>query len=252
MRSGTRAAAVGIAGWCGSASSDRDRRRQQPAQPLSGHRRLQACCRVTATGPGHGGSDDLGDERSRCVGLGPLDTVVGKRVGDRGRLAACRTGAALRIHHRGSGAAFRSQRELGFPAVGVGRTSSQQRPAGSARWFHLRPCGDEVFGSGGAREPGRLRAHGGGVCHAPVHHTASHPDLCRLARSAEEYPAADSGRAAAVFENPTTSRSTVAAGRRVGARSGDGGSNRQPCGTALRTGRTADGSGATEGRAPKD
>ena len=139
-----------------------------PAGPLPGDRRPQAHRRARATGPGHGRSHGLGDERSRSSAAVEVAAVqpAGKRAGT--RLAAGGDGAALRLLAGGTGAPFRPQRELGVAAAGAGGVAAGSDPAASARRQNRGASGDEVSGAGGASQRGRLRAHGGRIRRSTV------------------------------------------------------------------------------------
>ena len=127
-------------------------RRQRQQRALPGDRRPQAHRRAPATGPGHGRSHGLGDERSRssaAVAVAALQPA-GKRAGT--RLAAGGDGAALRLLAGGVGAPFRPQHELGIAAAGAGGVAAGSDPAASARRKARGATGDEVSGAGGASQ----------------------------------------------------------------------------------------------------
>src|SRR2546429_9351358 len=108
---------------------------------------------------------------------------------------------SFRLRPGGLGPTVRSQCELGVTSLGLGRASSGQRTATSACRRDPGAGGDEVFGAGGAWQPGRLSADGRGVCAAQVHEPASRAVVCRLARSFAPDPATPSRTAAVVFES---------------------------------------------------
>src|SRR5579872_4847429 len=115
----TAAAAVGLAGRVGTADTHRGGGRQ-PARRIFGHRRLQAHCGSSATGPGHRGSGGLADERGRGTAPGPFAAPFG--TGDRTGTGVAAGGvrAALWIRTGGTGAPVRSKRELGIAPGGAG------------------------------------------------------------------------------------------------------------------------------------
>src|SRR5207302_340362 len=144
---------------------------------------------VSPTGSRHGRGGGLADERSPGSGAGPFAALVGTRECLGRGLAARRAGATFRLRPGGLGPTVRSQCELGVTSLGLGRASSGQRAATSACRRDPGAGGDEVFGAGGAWQPGRLSADGRGVCAAQVDEPASRAGVCRLARSFAPDPA---------------------------------------------------------------
>src|SRR3984893_9939956 len=108
----------------------------------------------------------LADERSPGSGAGPFAALFGTRECPGTGLVARGAGATVRLRPGGTGPTVRSQSELGVPSLGLGRATSRQRAATSARGRDPGAGGDEVFGTGGAwqcgRHPlefGRISAH---------------------------------------------------------------------------------------------
>ena len=232
--------------------------RRRSAQPLPGHRRLQAHCGTPATGPGRRGSGGLADERCRGFTAGSFAAPAGP--GDRAGTGVAAGGvrAALRIRTGGTGAAVRSQRELGVAPVGAGRTVTGNDPTAGAGGQDRRARGNEVSGSGGPHQPGGLRADGCGLRPASLRFAASRADVYRLAQWLGCDPQAHSGCTGSVLQNAAANGTErPSGGGRPGAvaRSGDGGGDCEPRASPTgRRGGDGDGrhamrSGAAAGRA---
>src|SRR3970040_429714 len=88
------------------------------------------------------------------------------------RLAVDGDGTTLRLLAGGTGAALRSQCELGVAAIGAGGVVAGSDPAASARRQARGAGGDEVSGAGGAGGCGPLPADGGRLGGAPLRHAA--------------------------------------------------------------------------------
>jgi hypothetical protein len=98
---------------------------------------------------------------------------------------------------------------MGGAPSGVGRKPAGSGPAAGPRRTHRRADRNAVSGSGGASQPGTVRADGTRVRTTSLDHTASRAALQRLARGKNQADArTDSRRAGAVSEN--TSAATAA------------------------------------------
>jgi hypothetical protein len=164
----------------------------------------------------------MADERSRGRTAGPLATPIRTRDRAGGGLAAGPDGAAFRLQPGGTGAAVRSQRELGVAAAGAGGAAARGDPAASAGRKDRGAGGDEVSGAGGAPEPGGLPAHGSRFRGASLRYTRSWATVWRLAPGIGRDSPADSGRSGAVFQNTAAGESADGRQRRSDPRSGDG------------------------------
>ena len=145
----------------GPANAHRGGGGRRPGGPLRGHRRLQADRGAGATGPGHGGSSGMADERGRGSAAGPLAALIRTRDRAGGGLAAGGVGAAFRLRAGGVGAPVRPQRELGIATAGAGGGSAGSDPTAGARGQDSGAGGIEVSGAGGTPKPGGLPADGG-------------------------------------------------------------------------------------------
>ena len=143
-------------------------------------------------------------------------------------MAAGGVGAAFRLQPGRVGAAFRSQRELGFPAAGAGRAFAGRDPAAGTRRPDRGTGGHEVSGADGAAKPGRLPAHGGHLGRVPLRYPRSRPAICRLATRIGYDPPTHSGRSRVVFQNAEAGAGSGRARRRADPRSGDGERDRAP------------------------
>jgi hypothetical protein len=199
----------------------------------------------------------MADERSSRRAAGSFAAPFRTRDRAGSGLVAGRDGAAFRLQLGGVGAAVRSQRELGVAAAGVGGALTGGHPAAGARGQDCGPGGDEVFGAGGATEPGGLPAHGGDLGRASLRYARSRPTVCRLAARIGRDPETHSGRSGAVFQNATAGAREDSSGnrRRTDPRSGDdyGDCEPRPSAAGRRgrpgTGSPAAGSGAAADRA---
>lgn len=203
--SGAAAPTGGFAGHVGPADAHRGRGDGRPAGPLPGDRRLPAhhCSRTVR--PGHGGSAAVANERSRSSPAGRVAALGGTPERAGARLVTGRDGAAFRLWTRRTGAAVRSQRELGVAALGAGGTVAGGDSAARARGQSLGAGGDEVPGAGGPYQPGRLRAHGRGIRRAPLRYAGSRATLCRLAGRFAVGARAPASLSGAVFQNAAAS-----------------------------------------------
>ena len=93
----------------------------------------------------------MGDERSRSPAAGASLRMNSEpeTALEQGWLLA-EMEEMLRLHARGTGAAFRPQRELGVAPAGVGGNTAGSDPAASARRQDRGADRDEVSGAGGA------------------------------------------------------------------------------------------------------
>ena len=206
----------------GKGHSRRSGSRRGRRGPLRCDRRLQADHRARATGAGHSGSGGVADERSGGRAAGPLATVIRTRDRAGGGLAVGRDGAALRLQPGGTGAAVRSQRELGVAAVGAGGSAAGSDPAASAGRQDRGAGGHEVSGSGGAAKPGGLPAHGSHFRRASLRDARSRPIVWSLAPGIGCDAQTDSGRSGAVFQNAEAGENPAGDCGRTDPRSGDG------------------------------
>ena len=225
------AASAGVAGLCWPANADHRRRLRGRRRPLPGHRRPQAHRRAPATGPGHGRSRRLGDERSRSIAAGPVDAnePTGKHA--RTRLAVGGNATALWLLAGRTGTALGPKPQLGVTPIGAGRVTAGSHSATSARGSDPRATGNEISRANGASQRRGLRTNGGRFRQAPLRQSPSRAALLglarRLARGARTHP----HRAGTVFENaaPTAIHKPGRVG--PGARTGDGrchSASRQP------------------------
>jgi len=199
--SGPTAPATGFAGHVGPADADRRRGGGGPAGSLPGDRRLPAHHCPPTTGPRHGGSAAVANERSRSAPAGWFAALGGTPERAGARLVTGRDGAAFRLWARRAGAAVRSQRELGVAACGVSGTAAGDNSAARAGGQSLGTDSDEVSGAGGTHEPGRLPANGRGLRATPLRHAGSRATLCRLAGRFAVGPRTPARLSGAVFQN---------------------------------------------------
>jgi hypothetical protein len=199
--SGPAAPAAGVAGHFGSADAHRGRGGRRSGGSLPGDRRLPADRRPRTVGAGHGGSGGMADERGRGAAVGRFAALDGTSERAGARLVIGRDGAAFRLWTRRTGAAVRSQRELGIAAPGIGGTAAGGDSATRAGGQSLGAGGHEVPGAGGAHQPGRLRADGRGIRSAPLRYAGSRATLRRLAGRLAVGARAAARLAGAVFQN---------------------------------------------------
>jgi hypothetical protein len=223
--SGAAAAAAGLAGGIRPTNAHRGGGGRRAAEPLRGHRWLQADRGAGATGAGHGGSGGVGAERG-CGGIaGPLVALLRTGDGAGSGLAVGGVGAALRLRAGRVGPALRPQRELGIAAAGAGGGSAGSGTGAGAAGTDPGAGSHEVPGAGGAPESGRLPADGRHLRPAPLGGARSRPTVRRLAQGLARGPQTASGGAGTVLQNATAAEPASAC--RTAARSGDGGRNRE-------------------------
>lgn len=173
----------------------------------------------------------LAPERGRSAAPGPFAAPV--RAGDRTGTGVAAGGVrtTLRIRTGGTGAAIRSERELGVAPAGVGRTVTGNDPTASAGRQGRRACGDEVSGPGGPHQPGGLRTDGLGLRTASLRIAASRAVVCRLAQWLGCNPQAHPRCTGSVPQNAAANGAKSPSGCRcfgVVARSGNGSGDCEP------------------------
>jgi hypothetical protein len=98
---------------------------------------------------------------------------------------------------------------MGGAPPGVGGNTAGSGAAASPRRTHRRADRHEVSGSGGASQPGTVRADGARIRTTSLDHATSRAALQRLARGQNQADArADSRRAGAVSENTRATTAT--------------------------------------------
>ena len=183
----------------------------------------------------------MADERRRRSSPGTDFAPQSPGKCTRTRLAVGGDGTKFWLWAGGVGASLRPQRELGVAAVGLGGIVAGKHPAASAGRKAGGATGDEVSGSGGARQPRRLRAHGVRLGAAALQHARSGTTLRRLAAGLARGPRACAGRAGTVFENAAAGAGQSAGGGRSGARPGNGGGHSASHRPTTRRGLAGDG-----------